>query len=52
MERNELVHLVTADDPNTLNERERRAALVDASGAIHTYVLYLAPRRPPGLCWD
>jgi len=52
MERNEIVHLVTTDDPSALSEDERREALVDPGGAMRAHLLYIDTKRRPAVFWD
>jgi hypothetical protein len=52
MERNEIVHLLTTDDPSGLSDDERNDALVGTRGALHAFLLYIGARRRPAVLWD
>ncbi len=52
MERNELVHLLSVDDPSALSEEDRRSSVVGPNGSLRSFLIYLDERPRPSILWD
>ena len=52
LERNALVYLIPADQPQSLSEDERAGALAHPAGDIRSFLMWLGPKTHRSYFWD
>jgi hypothetical protein len=53
LERNGLIYLIPPEDPDSIDEDERRAALDHPAGDLRAFLLWMGPKtRPASYFWD